>query len=264
MSESAATLGDGETLAEEPSKAASSPDKAPGLVGNTGLVGNNSSVEHSDIEHSPREHSHTERVNKEQSEDHLPGEVGIWVFILGDMLVFALFFIVFTYYRGINTELYLQSQASLNQNYGALNTLLLLLSSWFVVVAVSDVRSSVGNAAANSGLVQQPSSSRASILFALALLCGCGFATVKVIEYSEKFSAGISITSNEFFMYYYIFTGLHFLHVLVGMGVLVFLWLKARVDVQKKDLILIESGATFWHMVDLLWIVLFPLIYLMK
>lgn len=262
MSDSAKTLGDAMTPAEARSRAASPLNKAPELVGN------NSAVEHSDIEHSYRahsyrEHSHTEHSHKEQSEEHLPGEVGIWVFILGDMLVFALFFIVFTYYRGLNTELYLQSQAALNQNYGALNTLLLLLSSWFVVVAVGDVRSSVGNAAANSGLVQNPSS-RAPLLLSLAFLCGCGFATVKIIEYSEKFSAGISITSNEFFMYYYIFTGLHFLHVLIGLGVLVFLWRKARVGVQKKDLILMESGATFWHMVDLLWIVLFPLIYLMK
>ena len=74
--------------------------------------------------------------------------------------------------------------------------------------------------------------------------------------------------------YYYIFTGLHFLHVLIGMGVLVFLWFKAKAAVQRKgdlpiadkakEMMLIESGASYWHMVDLLWIVLFPLLYLMK
>ena len=97
---------------------------------------------------------------------------------------------------------------------------------------------------------------------------------VKIIEYSEKLSAGITITSNDFYMYYYIFTGLHFLHVLIGMGVLVFLWYRARLAAKnslardtaviEKDMVLVESGASYWHMVDLLWIVLFPLLYLMK
>ena len=209
-------------------------------------------------------------LEERDPEAHIPGEVGIWVFVLGDMLVFGLFFTVFTYYRGLNTDLYLQSQASLNQNYGALNTLLLLLSSWFVVMAVSDVRNSVNkNSWVNKdGSAQEhpgPQSKSAPTLFMLAFLCGLGFGVVKIIEYSEKISAGLTITTNEFFMYYYIFTGLHFLHVLIGMGVLVFLWLKARGGVSgESDLVLMESGATFWHMVDLLWIVLFPLIYLMQ
>lgn len=176
------------------------------------------------------------------------------------MLVFGLFFGVFTYYRGLNPDIYVQSQASLNQSYGALNTLLLLLSSWFVVMAVSDIREGLNR----HGKVN-PSTKRAAVLFSLAFLCGCGFTTVKIIEYSEKISAGITITTNEFFMYYYIFTGLHFFHVIIGMGVLIFLWQKARAGVSgDSDLVLMESGATFWHMVDLLWIVLFPLIYLMQ
>ena len=191
---------------------------------------------------------------------HVPGEVGIWVFILGDMLIFGLFFIVFVYYRGLNVDLYLESQATLNQNYGAINTLFLLASSWFVAMAVDDMR--------NKTVKLAP------VFFPLAMLCGLGFGVVKIIEYSEKLSAGITITSNDFYMYYYIFTGLHFLHVLIGMGVLVFLWHRARLAAKHaltrdaavidKDMVLIESGASYWHMVDLLWIVLFPLLYLMK
>ncbi len=192
--------------------------------------------------------------------NHMPGEVGIWVFILGDMVIFGLFFIVFVYYRGLNPELYLQSQATLNQNYGAINTLFLLASSWFVAMAVDDMRSKIIKLA--------------PAFFPLAMLCGVGFTVVKIIEYREKISAGITLTTNDFYMYYYIFTGLHFLHVLIGMGVLVFLWLKAKEvakrtagsseGVTEKEMILVESGASYWHMVDLLWIVLFPLLYLMK
>ncbi len=185
------------------------------------------------------------------SKNHVPGEVGIWVLILGDMVVFGLFFLVFVYYRGFDIEHYTQSQKALNQNYGAFNTLLLLASSWFVVMAVESARADHGR--------------RAAKYFGLALLCGSGFSVVKVVEYSEKLAAGLTITSNEFFMYYYIFTGLHFLHVVIGMGVLIFLIVKTRAHTfSRQDMVAVESGASFWHLVDLLWIVLFPLLYLMK
>lgn len=181
---------------------------------------------------------------------HTPGEVGIWVFILGDMLVFALFFCVFTFYRAQNLELYLQSQATLNQAYGAINTLLLLTSSLFVALAVHAMRRNFRHVAPK--------------LFALAFVCGLGFATLKFVEYGEKIRAGITLTTNDFYMYFYIFTGIHFLHLVIGMGVLIFLWHRSRQEAADKDLMLIESGASYWHMVDLLWIVLFPLLYLMK
>lgn len=182
---------------------------------------------------------------------HLPGEAGIWVFVLGDMVIFALFFAVFTFYRGENVQMFLDSQAKLNQNYAVINTIFLLTSSWFVVMALHAVRH-------NLVRYVRP-------LIGLAWLCGLGFGVVKIIEYSEKISHGITLTTNDFFMYYYVFTGIHFMHLLIGMAVLTFLWFKARKpSFDAHDVIVYESGATFWHMVDLLWIVLFPLLYLMK
>ncbi len=65
-------------------------------------------------------------------------------------------------------------------------------------------------------------------------------------------------------MFYYMFTGIHFLHVLIGLGVLAHLWNTARRKPDGSAVRTLENGATFWHMVDLLWIVLFPLIYLLK
>lgn len=186
-------------------------------------------------------------------EDHpaIPGEVGIWVFVLGDMFVFGLFFTVYVYYRGLDVELYRASQASLNQHYGALNTLLLLFSSWFVVLAVIDVRE---HAARHAGR-----------LLGLAMLCGLGFSLVKIVEYGEKLRAGLGIMTNDFYMYYYIFTGLHFVHVIIGLGVLIYLTSMLRSGVKSAgELRIFESGAIYWHMVDLLWIVLFPLLYLLQ
>ena len=166
------------------------------------------------------------------------------------MLLFSLFFGTFLYYRDEQTALFTQSQLELNQHYGAVNTLLLLTSSWFVATAVH--------------LYRKKEQAWAARLIAPAFLCGLGFAIIKVIEFSEKIRAGITLTTNDFFMFYYMFTGIHFLHVLIGLGVLAYLWNTARGKHDDSAIRTLENGATFWHMVDLLWIVLFPLIYLLK
>ncbi|NIB38825.1 cytochrome c oxidase subunit 3 family protein [Pseudomaricurvus alkylphenolicus] len=186
---------------------------------------------------------------------HLPAEEGVWVFILGDMMVFSLFFLVFMYYRNQDIPTFVESQATLNLHYGALNTMLLLTSSWFVALALRSVRHNWPTHAAR--------------LIALAGACGVGFVIVKFVEYGEKIRAGLVLTTNDFYMYYYVFTGVHFLHLLIGLGVLIFLWFKARAGAPaggytQRDIQTFEGGAAYWHMVDLLWIVLFPLIYLVK
>lgn len=182
---------------------------------------------------------------------HLPGELGVWVFILGDMLMFAAFFVVFVYYRRQDVPLFVHSQCALNQHFGAINTLLMLTSSWFVALAIHSARAHAKKFC--------------SRFFSLALLCGLGFVLIKFFEYREKIRAGIMLTTNDFYMYYYMFTGLHLMHVLIGMGVLAYLMSIARAgDFQTKNITILESGASFWHMVDILWIVLFALLYLMK
>lgn len=188
--------------------------------------------------------------NQPRRESHIPGEAGVWVFIMGDMLIFGLFFAVFAYYHAQAPLIFAESQALLNKHYGALNTLILLTSSWFVVMAVQAAR--------------QSNRRRSFWCFTAAWLCGAAFSTVKIIEYSEKINAGIYMTSNDFFMYYYIFTGLHFLHVVIGMFLLGFVLLKLKGSERSGELSFFEVAASYWHMVDVLWIILFPLIYLMQ
>lgn len=198
--------------------------------------------------------AHTEEPDARRASrmpGHIPGEPGVWVFIFGDLMVFCLLFGVFVFYRAQDVELFAQSQATLNQHYGAFNTLLLLASSWFVVMGVDAARG------ARRAL--------APPLFAGAFLCGVGFGVVKFLEYGEKIGAGITLTTNDFYMYYYMLTGLHFVHVVIGLGVLAAMWLRVRRPAADAgDRRMLESGASYWHMVDLLWIVLFPLIYLVK
>ena len=196
--------------------------------------------------------NHSSQVDHRQTRaGAIPGETGIWVLVLGDMFIFGIFFVVYSYYRGLNVDLYNESQLALNKNYGAINTVLLLVSSWLVILAVIDIRDRAGAAA------------RKLIIGAIG--CGLGFSVVKLIEFSEKVSSGIGISENEFFSFYYIFTGIHFIHLLIGIGVLAYLWHIAGPGFKAKHRMgVIESGAIFWHMVDLLWIILFPLLYLVR
>ncbi|MBD2860143.1 cytochrome c oxidase subunit 3 [Spongiibacter sp. KMU-158] len=181
----------------------------------------------------------------------IPGEAGVWVLVLGDAMVFLLLFLSFLAYRSQDIVLYNNSQIQLNMHFAALNTLLLLASSWFVVSGLQLLRREM------AGLALR--------MFKLAWLCGFSFGVVKVIEYSEKFEQGITPLKNSFYMFYFVLTGIHFVHVLIGLGVLA--WMISvvkRSTSGAQKITSLESGATYWHLVDLLWIVLFPLIYLVR
>ena len=97
------------------------------------------------------------------------------------------------------------------------------------------------------------------------MLCGIAFGISKAIEYGGKLAAGITPMSNDFYMFYFSLTGIHLLHVIGGCVMLTVFWLKARKgEFDSRNLKVLESGATYWHMVDLLWIFLFPLLYLLR
>jgi nitric oxide reductase NorE protein len=180
-------------------------------------------------------------------ERRLPGEPGIWVLILGELFVFSLFFVTISITRNADPDGFLLAQSTLNRSLGLANTLLLLTSSLFVALAVQRFgeRREGGSA-----------------LLHAAMGCGCGFVIIKVVEYWEKIVAGVTFTSAEFFTFYFAFTGIHLAHVLLGLGVLVFIEVVARRPLTPKSIGMIECGAIFWHLVDLLWIVLFALFYL--
>jgi nitric oxide reductase NorE protein len=192
----------------------------------------------------------TERARGARRRRHLPGEPGTWVFILGDMTVFALLFGVFVYYRGKQPALFAHSQLELHRSFGAINTLLLLTSSLCVITAVRAIRARMRRLAPAT--------------VAVAFICGCGFLLNKVLEWSDLLSHGRKPATNNFFMYFFVLTGIHAFHLLIGMGALSALFVLSRKPkLTTGQLAFVEGGACFWHMVDLLWIVLFALLYLM-
>jgi len=183
--------------------------------------------------------------------DDVPGEPGIWVFILGDMTVFGVFFTVLMSEFRKDRNLFAESSALLHPAIGMTNTVVLLVSSYLVVLAVHWHR--------------QGQLERSGRALNGALGCSLLFATLKTLEYTLEIQAGHTPASNTFLMLYFVFTGVHLTHVTIGATLLSFWRRKVRRRAPWDDSrIFAESAATFWHMVDLLWIVLFALFYLVS
>jgi nitric oxide reductase NorE protein len=181
---------------------------------------------------------------------HVPGEPGIWILLFGDMVVFTVLFAVYLNRRGHDETLFAQSQAALNRALGAVNTLVLLCSSMLIVLAALAFRS-------------EQRRHLAPRLTIAGAVVGSGFVIVKLFEYHEKIAAGLTPSTNEFFMYYFVLTGLHLAHVIIGLIVLTVLARLARKpEPTRTHIAFFEGGACFWHMVDLLWLIIFPLLFL--
>jgi len=183
----------------------------------------------------------------------VPGEPGMWFFILGDLLVFAYMFAVFLAYRADHSEIFASSQRNLSVGVGVIYTMLLLTSSMFIVRATS--------------LMRAGDRERAPRYVLMAMACGMAFAAIKVSEYSNKVHAGITLNTNDFYLFYFFLTGMHLAHVLLGLAVLTAMWFLARragTPSIGNKMRYAEGFACFWHMVDQLWLIIFPLLYLVR
>jgi nitric oxide reductase NorE protein len=136
-------------------------------------------------------------------------------------------------------------------NLGGLDTLILLTSSWSVALAIQALKRDL------VGLVPR--------YLLGGVLTGLLFVLSKSIEYFEKFAHGITPATDPFYMWYFTLTGIHLTHVVAGTSLLTYLWINARRGAYRASRRVVpECVASFWHLVDLLWIVLFPLLYLMR
>jgi len=187
----------------------------------------------------------TSSVAAENPMTKLPGDLAMWVIILAELSVFAILFLVFAVQFSLNEELFKQGQALLDTRAGLIITLALLSASYFVAQAVAFFERN------------QPK------YFALFLLAACAsalvYVVVKLAEYNHLVEAGFGLSGNKFFTYYFLITGFHLLHVLLGMGILIFVLFKRR----HIGLHGLNTAASYWHMVDLVWLVLFPILYLL-
>jgi len=179
----------------------------------------------------------------------VPGQPDMWAFVLFETLLFTSYWVVYLIFRTQNHELFLQSQADLDLRIGVFNTIVLLSSSWSVARCVQASREGRFRAALTNAF--------------LTIFFGFVFLVSKMFEWIKEIQMGNTFTTNEFFQHYYFLTSIHFLHVLIGfvvMGVVVYqLWSPARRSQQ-----LVETGATYWHTVDFLWVPIFALLYVVR
>jgi len=173
----------------------------------------------------------------------LPGDLMMWVLIVSEFLVFGAALLAFLAVRATDPASFSADQARLDQTAGALNTIVLVTSGLFAALAVV-CREREQRALARHWL--------------LAAGCfGVLFLVVKGFEYAHKVELGLGVETSVFFMFYYLTTGFHALHVLAGIFIL---GLAAWADSVRN----MEAAVAFWHMVDFVWALLFPIIYLLR
>lgn len=170
--------------------------------------------------------------------DELPGDLMIWILIVSELLVFGAGLLAFLGVRAMDPVGFAADQDNLNRVAGAVNTVVLVASGYCAARAVKSAQHM-----------------RTWLSGAIAL--GLVFLVVKWMEYAEKARHGIGIETSDFFTFYYLLTGFHAMHVLAGLVIfgLLMRWPSPRN---------LEAGAAFWHMVDLVWVLLFPIIYLVR
>ncbi|OHB25946.1 MAG: cytochrome C oxidase subunit III [Desulfuromonadaceae bacterium GWB2_53_15] len=183
----------------------------------------------------------------------------MWLFLFTELLLFGGLFLMYAVYLARYPHEFAAAGRQLNWVLGMANTMILLTSSLLAAMAVT--------------AVQRNEKRRAVGSIIGTILCASGFMVIKYFEWSAKIGHGIYPGSellksgapgeSVFFSLYYLTTGIHGLHVLIGGALLG--WVLSKVEsgkINKEDYVLLENGALYWHLVDLIWIFIFPLYYL--
>lgn len=177
-----------------------------------------------------------------------PGGILMWIIIYLELITFGAVLIAMVLYSKDEPEIFHQSRLLLNTSFGAINTLFLLVSGFFMALTVAALKSKNYN--------------KSKLYIKLTMLGGLFFLGLKTAEYLGKIDAGLTMGYNTFFSFYWMLTLFHVIHVLVGLVILAsILWTMTK---KPEKLILedVEASATYWHMCDLIWLLLFPIIYL--
>jgi nitric oxide reductase NorE protein len=179
----------------------------------------------------------------------VPGQPDMWFLVLFEALVFTAYFAVYLFHRSADSGLFLRSQAQLRPWLGTLDTLLLLTSSLFMLWCVQATRAGAFRSAMANACI--------------TALLGVAFLASKVSEWVLLVRGGHGLTSNEFFEYYFFLTGLHLLHLLIGFVVIGVIIYQLRGPARRSRQ-LVETCAVYWHTVDLLWVLIFSLLYVVR
>ena len=182
-----------------------------------------------------------------QTTQALPGDLAMWIFILAELAAFTLFIIAFSVTQMLYPEMFAAGRAELDPSTGFAMTVGLLSSGFLAALAVERVR------------VNQ--ARQAAFLIIAAIASAMVYVVLKLSEYTHLANAGFDLEYNMFFTLYWLLTLFHFLHVWLGIFVLAFLaWRCFRLGFDAQNRSGMESGVMYWHMIDLAWVIIFPLV----
>jgi cytochrome c oxidase subunit III len=191
--------------------------------------------------------------------DDEASKFGMWIFIFSELLIFGALFLVYSVYRYMHPVAFELAANELDVVVGTINTVILLVSSMTIAMSITAVR--YGN------------KKHALMLLGATLLLALVFMVNKYFEWSDKISHGLFPGSEQmqalgygdtlFYGLYYFLTGLHALHILVGIGLILYvIYAVRKEEIHSTDSVYLENVGLYWHLVDLIWIFLFPLFYL--
>jgi len=190
-------------------------------------------------------------------------KMGIWLFLVTEILLFGGLFCAFAIFRSWYFDGFVEGHHHLDKVMGGTNTIVLITSSLTMALAVR--------------AAQTNKNKQAAVLLVITLICACTFLVIKYFEYAHKFHEGLlpgahytgpalHATPHQigvFFSVYFIMTGIHGLHVLIGMGLITWVLIRClKNEFSGRYYSPVEGVGLYWHLVDLIWIYLFPLLYL--
>ncbi|MCX6230097.1 MAG: cytochrome c oxidase subunit 3 [Bacteroidetes bacterium] len=197
----------------------------------------------------------------EEHRDDEASKLGMWLFIFTELLLFGGLFLVYSIFRLQYPANFHESSLELSVTIGVINTIALLFSSMTIAFAVT--------------AVQKKNNKLALRMIGITLLMALVFLVNKYFEWGHKFEHGLYPGSDLmqllerghhlYFSLYFFMTGLHALHIIVGMILLIIVYFKVKNgSIHHEKYVFMENGALYWHLVDLIWIFLFPLLYLIS
>ena len=217
---------------------------------------------HGDDDHNPHLAHHFDTMGQQAG----AAKLGMWLFLATEILMFSGLFLAYFITRMFYPEMVLEAHEHLSKTAGGINTLVLLTSSYTMALAVRSAQTS------NTAGIKR--------FILMTMACGGIFMVVKYFEYSAKFEHGmlpgkfysahlhgyeIEGLPHIFFAVYFMMTGLHGIHVMVGLAIMTWIYIRAsRGDFSASNYAAVENTGLYWHLVDLVWIFLFPLLYLVK
>jgi len=193
--------------------------------------------------------------------DDVGSRLGMWIFIFTELLLFGGLFLVYAVYRSMYSEQFHEAALELSAFIGAVNTVILLVSSMTIAMAIT--------------AVQKKNSKLSLILILITLLLATAFLVNKYFEWGHKFHINLYPGSDLmmqlehghilFYGLYFFMTGLHGLHIIIGAVFLLVCFFKVKNgSINSDDNVLLVNAGLYWHLIDLIWIFLFPLLYLIS